>query len=281
MSSQKSHKLEFEDLREQILSGNKTDAEIVSFVVSRLGCDQLLKKNHVGNPCNNPNASHMYAELVNLIANETPFNDQKIKKLIIKLCEGDCANWDSFYHIFEAMGLQKIQDISRRSIIDKFVTLFGGYLVLGAHFTTNVKNDITIGWFDNIGKLHTNDLLERPDNIEWTKLNHSKWKWYGYSSSGDQLANDKLIPAEINNALKKRFPHNPTYKFELSDTADLQILNFQPVGMEMGGRRRTKRNANRNAISISKRRNGDQKRPTKKNIKNIPLKKSRSTRRRK
>jgi hypothetical protein len=54
-----------------------------------------------------------------------------------------------------------------------------------------------------------------------------------------------------------------------------------PVVMEMGGRRRTKRNANRNAISISKRRNGDQKRPTKKNIKNIPLRKSRSTRRRK
>ena len=281
-----SHKSEFKDLKMQMLNGTKPDDEIVSFVVSRLGCDQLIRKNPLGNPCNNPNASHMYADLVNLIANETPFNDQKIKQLIIKLCEGDCANWDSFYYIFEAMDLQKIQDISsRRSIIDKFVTLFGGYLVLGAHFTTNVKNDITIGWFDNIGKLHTNDLLERPDNIEWTKLNHSKWKWYGYSSTGDKLANDKLTPSEINNALKKWFPHNPTYKFELSDTADLQISNFQQqqqsVIMEMGGRRRTKRNANRNAISISKRRNGDQKRPTKKNIKNIPLKKSRSTRRRK
>jgi len=195
----------------------------VKFVVSRLGCDRLIKKSQVvGNPCNNPKASHMYAELVNLIANETPFNDQKIKKLIIKLCEGDCANWDSFYHIFEAMGLRGLNPNSRRSIIDKFVTLFGGYLVLGAHFTINVRNEITIGWFDNIGKLHPNDLLERPDNIEWTKLmNHSKWKWYGYSSSGDQLANDKLTPAEIYNALKKRFPHNHTYK----QTSKFQTLN--------------------------------------------------------
>jgi len=260
----------------------------VKFVVSRLGCDRLIKKSQVvGNPCNNPKASHMYAELVNLIANETPFNDQKIKKLIIKLCEGDCANWDSFYHIFEAMGLRGLNPNSRRSIIDKFVTLFGGYLVLGAHFTINVRNEITIGWFDNIGKLHPNDLLERPDNIEWTKLmNHSKWKWYGYSSSGDQLANDKLTPAEIYNALKKRFPHNHTYKFELSDTADLQISNSQQVimEMEMGGRRRTKRNvipnrskrnanANANANQIKRNRN-----PTKKHTKNMPIRKS--TRRR-
>ena len=266
-----------------MLIGTQTDAEIVSFVVSRLGCDQLIRKNPVGNPCNNPNASHMYADLVNLIANETPFNDQKIKKLIIKLCQGECANWDSFYHIFEAMGMRRVNPDSRRSVIDKFVTLFGGYLVLGAHFTTNIKNEIIIGWFDNIGTLQ-NDLVTKSAEIKWTKLENSKWKWFGYSRIGDQLANDKLTPSEISNALTKRFPHKYNYNFELGNIANIQISNFQPepVGMEMGGTRRTKRNANRNAMS--KRRNDNQikRRPTKKNIKNIkniPLRKS--TRRRK
>jgi hypothetical protein len=185
-----SHKAEFENVRAQMLIGTKTDAEIVSFVVARLGCDQLIKTNPVGNPCNNPKASHMYADLVNLIATG-PFNETKIKDLIIKLCEGDSVNWDSFYHIFKAMGLHQLERERRDKIFNKFVDLFGGYLVLGAHFTTTMAKNISIEWFDNIGTLQ-NDSVPRTDAVHWTKLDHPRWKWFGYSERGDQLNHDKL-----------------------------------------------------------------------------------------
>jgi len=244
-----SHKIEFEDVRARLLQGNLTDEDLVRFIITRLGCDQLLKKNSVGNPCNNPNSSRMYATLVEFITKPfSPESESDIKQLIIKLCVNDCANWDSFYHIFKAMGLYELNTPSRFQIVNKFIDLFGGYLVLGAHFTVNIKNDISIEWFDNIGTLQ-NDSVERPPKIHWTKLDHRIWKWFGYSNSYSD--HDKLTQTEINDALTKWFPHKFDYRFEQGPIATLQISlisKISPEGMEMGGgKRRTKRNAKCNA----------------------------------
>ena len=135
--------------------------------------------------------------------------------------------------------------------------MFGGYLVLGAHFTTNVKQNISIEWFDNIGTLQ-NDLVTRSDTIDWTKLNHPRLKWFGYSQYGDQLSYDKLKRSEIYKALQMRFPHKPDYRFEQGYIANIQISSTgKSTVMEMGGgggggRRRTKRNAIRNKQTSTK-----------------------------
>jgi hypothetical protein len=127
--------------------------------------------------------------------------------------------------------------------------------------TINVRNEVSIDYFDNIGTLQ-NDSAARPAQIHWTNLsssNHYKWKWFGYSDHGNQLDKDKLTMSEIATALTKRFPHNPMYTFEQGPIAGIQI-SFTTTGnkMEMGGRRRTKRNAKRNATR--KRHNNQNKR---------------------
>jgi hypothetical protein len=201
----------------------------------------------------------MYADLVNVIATG-PFDEAKIKALIIKLCEGDCQNWDSFYYIFKAMGIKILNPDTRAQIVDKFIDLFGGYLVLGAHFIINVRNDVSIDCFDNIGTLQ-NEFVARPEQIHWTDLTTFKhrYKWFGYSDHGNQLDKDKLIMSEIATALTKRFPHNPMYTFEQGPIADIQISSTsRKTSISVGGRRRTKRNAKRNATR--KRHNNQNKR---------------------
>ena len=234
----------------------------------------------------------MYADLVNVIATEEPFNEKKIKGLIIKLCEGDCQNWDSFYYIFKAMGIKTVRSDTRAQIttlhpdiraqiktlqpeecaqiVNKFIDLFGGYLVLGAHFTVNVKNEVSIDCFDNIGTLQ-NSYIERPRQIHWTDLgsfNHH-WKWFGYTH-GDRPDKDKLTQSEINTALEKRFPHKHIYIFKQGPIANIQLSSTTGNVMEMGGRRRTKRNAKRNATR--KRHNNKNKRTSTK--KTMPFVKS-------
>ena len=169
------------------------------------------------------------------------------------------------------MGIQNLD--TRAQIVDKFIDLFGGYLVLGAHFIINVRNEVTIDCFDNIGTLQ-NGFVARPERIHWTDLTtftHRNWKWFGYSDHGNQLDKDKLTMSEIATALTKRFPHNPMYTFEQGPIADIQISSFTTGNkMEMGGRRRTKRNAKRNATR--KRHNNQNKRTSTK--KTMPFVKS-------
>ena len=252
-----SHKKEFENLRANIIIGSITDDEIIEFIVSRLGCDQLINKNSFGNPCNNPNSTHKYADFVRLIAS-APFDEIKVKGALHELCKNECENWDSFYHIFKAMGLYTLGPDSRNKIFNKFVTLFGAYLILGAHFYLKTpdsgatfkpfKIDLVIEWFDNIGTLQ-NDTTERVKSVSWTKVVTARkpWlKWFGYSTKGDNMAYDKFTPEEILDALKIRFPKQPNYTFDQSPVADMQIAKVDaanPEGAWMGGKwRRTKRN---------------------------------------
>lgn len=247
----------FKDLGDKIANNQITDDKIKETIISSLGCDKSVNKNtNSKEPCG-VEPSYMYTELVKAVSTEDQLNDTNINKLIYDLCRGGYDNWDSFYAIFVEMGTLEQGD-RRNLIFNKLLELFGGYLMLGAHFGLSFGSQTPqIERFDNIGTLQFT-FQDRNPNITWTLIKvRSNDRMFGYGSNDKELKYNKFTPQEIYKALEFRFPKSPNYNKYVMDSVakkQLEIVDKAKAGtLSKRGGGTTKRNINRNNKQITKR----------------------------